>query len=126
MRLDYTKMRRVLNNVILNAVEAMPHGGTLKIIGKRQGGSVELRIADSGVGIPEEVLSRLFTDLVTTKENGNGLGLSYCKRIMEAHGGRIELSSKLGAGTEVTLVFPEHMDEPNVDYVAVQVPQRSP
>ncbi len=126
MRLDYTKMRRVLNNVILNAVEAMPHGGTLKIIGERQGGSVQLRIADSGAGIPEEVLSRLFTDLVTTKENGNGLGLSYCKRIMEAHGGRIELSSKLSAGTEVRLVFPEHVDEPNVDYVAVQVPQRSP
>ena len=126
MRLDYTKMRRVLNNVLLNAVEAMPHGGTLKIIGFRQGGSVQLKVADNGVGIPEEVLGRLFTDLVTTKENGNGLGLSYCKRIMEAHGGRIELSSKLGAGTEVRLVFPEHVDESNADYVTTLVPQRSP
>ncbi len=101
------KLYEVVVNLIRNAVEAMPHGGTLKLRTTVEHGRVVLRVQDSGVGIPEKELSRLFTPFVTTKfEGGTGLGLATGRQIVEAHGGRILVHSVEGKGSTFTVNLP--------------------
>lgn len=104
--LDGTKIHRVLDNLIQNAVEAMPTGGRLTVAAKRERGKINLTVSDTGVGIPEDVIQSLFKPFHTTKEGGLGLGLYYCKRTVEAHEGTIELDSEVGAGTTFTIAIP--------------------
>jgi len=104
--LDGTKIQRVLDNLIQNAVEAMPTGGKLTVTAKRERSIVTLTVSDTGVGIPEDVTQSLFKPFHTTKEGGLGLGLYYCKRTVEAHEGTIELGSEVGAGTTFTIKIP--------------------
>jgi len=106
MNVDVTRMKRVFVNLIKNAVEAMPKGGTLTIESRKKDGNVELRFIDTGVGIPEDVLEKLFTPFFTTKPKGIGLGLSICKRIVEAHEGKISVESTVGKGTTFTVMLP--------------------
>jgi PAS domain S-box-containing protein len=107
IRTDSLLIRRALHNVFINAFDAMPDGGTLKIESKKNGENVSIRICDSGVGIPKNVIEKLFTPFFTTKAKGIGLGLAICKRIVEAHGGSISIESKEGKGTCVTIVLPK-------------------
>ena len=104
--LDETKIHRVLDNLIQNAVEAMPTGGRLTVTAKRARDKVTLTISDTGVGIPEDEVQSLFKPFQTTKDGGLGLGLYYCKRTVEAHEGTIELDSEVGAGTTFTIEIP--------------------
>ncbi|MCJ7424041.1 PAS domain S-box protein [Candidatus Bathyarchaeota archaeon] len=105
IKVDEEKMRRVFINIIKNAFDAMPEGGTLKIKSKKLGDNIEFTFSDTGVGMPEETLQKLWTPLFTTKAKGMGFGLPICKRIAEAHGGRVTVDSTVGKGTtfKVTL-----------------------
>jgi PAS domain S-box-containing protein len=98
MLLDLEHIQRVFVNIIQNAVAAMPKGGKLTVGLSRSGGSVEISFKDSGVGISEENMQKLFTPLFTTKTKGLGLGLAICKQIVEGHRGDIVAKSKAGEG----------------------------
>jgi len=104
--LDAGQMKRVFENLIKNAVEAMPNGGKLEIRSERVNGGLKITFHDTGVGIPPQNLQRLFTPLFTTKAKGVGLGLAICKRIIDAHGGTINIKSKEGIGTHATVIIP--------------------
>ncbi|MCW4003714.1 MAG: PAS domain S-box protein [Candidatus Bathyarchaeota archaeon] len=103
---DKNKMERVFINMIKNAVDAMPCGGTLQIRSAERDGNVEITFTDTGVGIPNDILGKLFAPLVTTKAQGMGFGLAICKRLMEAHGGEITVKSTVGKGTTFTITLP--------------------
>ncbi|MDT8420174.1 MAG: ATP-binding protein [Desulfuromonadales bacterium] len=102
------KLEEVFLNVILNAMDAMPEGGRIDIASERRGDRALVRIIDDGPGISSDVLPNVLDPFFTTKAvgKGTGLGLSICFGIMEMHGGSIELSSPVGAGTVVELDFP--------------------
>ncbi len=99
-------MTRVLVNVASNAVEAMPEGGTLTIKSQNLGDRVLLSFEDTGVGMSQETMSKLWTPLFTTKAKGMGFGLAICKRIIDAHGGKIWAESTVGKGTAVRMEIP--------------------
>jgi signal transduction histidine kinase len=104
--LDPSRFRRVLDNLLRNSLEAMPSGGVLKISAEASGDKAIIKITDTGRGIPEEALKHLFEPFSTTKDEGWGLGLPYCKRVVEAHGGRITVESRVGEGTTFTIIIP--------------------
>jgi signal transduction histidine kinase len=104
--MDPLKIRRVLDNLLRNAVQAMPDGGTLEVSAVCDGDVVFFRVRDTGAGIPEDLMPDLFKAFVTTKPQGMGLGLAYCKRAVEAHGGTISVESKAGEGTTFTVRLP--------------------
>ena len=103
---DQSKIERVFVNLIKNAVDAMPEGGVVEIASRQVNQLVELTFSDTGSGIAEDNLNKIFTPLFTTKSNGVGFGLSICKRIIEAHGGEIAVKSALGKGTTFTVTLP--------------------
>jgi PAS domain S-box-containing protein len=106
IRVDFEKVKRVLINLFRNAVEAMPKGGTLTIKCRKKGEKVEFAVSDTGVGMSEETMKKLWTPLFTTKAKGMGFGLSICKRFVEAHGGTITVESALGKGSTFTVTLP--------------------
>ncbi len=103
---DVDKIVRVFTNLIKNAIDAMPNGGTVEIRSAVADGNVNVTFADTGTGISEAVMAKLFTPLFTTKAQGMGFGLSICKRVMEAHGGKITVESAVGKGTTFTVALP--------------------
>ncbi|HVL69307.1 MAG TPA: ATP-binding protein [Vicinamibacterales bacterium] len=108
VRADFGQIRQAFANVVLNACDAMPKGGTLSVRSgaSEDGGSVEVTIADTGCGIPPDVLSKVLDPFFTTKEKGTGLGLSVVYGVVERHGGRLTIDSTAGAGTNVTIRLP--------------------
>jgi signal transduction histidine kinase len=98
--------RRVLVNLLDNARDAMPQGGTITLRGRRQGTTVQLDVEDTGPGIPPERSRQIFEPLYTTKPGGTGLGLYIVQEVMTAHGGQITVQSTVGAGTTFTLTLP--------------------
>jgi two-component system CheB/CheR fusion protein len=101
------QIKQVLINMLKNAMEAMPEGGDIELtVRPNDNTSVLIRIQDQGVGIPEEHLRRIGEPFYTTKEKGTGLGLMVSKKIIEDHGGRFHISSKLGVGTRIDIVLP--------------------
>ena len=103
---DSFKIRRVMDNLVKNAVEAMHGGGKLSVRMEAHQGEAILTVSDTGNGIPDDVALRMFTPFYTTKKAGTGLGLAICKQVVEAHGGRIEFESRLGSGTVFTVRLP--------------------
>ncbi len=103
---DPQMMRRVLKNIVTNSVEAMPNGGEIVIRAAKKGDFICLDVQDTGVGVPDEILDKLFLPLFTTKPYGTGFGLPVCKRIVENHGGNITVQSKLNMGTTFTIRIP--------------------
>jgi len=108
---DAQLLKRVFFNLLNNALQAMPKGGKLKV--KMQSrknpkgeDKVLISVEDTGVGIPEEVKSKIFKPLFTTKSRGQGFGLVVCKRVIEAHGGTIGFESEEGKGTKFTVELP--------------------
>ena len=117
IRVDAEKITRVIVNLVTNAFDAMPNGGTLTIESKELEYCMFLSITDSGTGIPDEKIDRLWTPFVTTKAQGIGLGLPICKRIVEAHNGEIKVESEKGKGTTFTIVLPTAAtSEKNVEF----------
>jgi PAS domain S-box-containing protein len=103
---DKAKINRVFVNIIKNAIDAMPNGGTLTVTSKAAEDNLAIAFTDNGIGMSEETLSKLGSPLFTTKSKGMGFGLSICKRIIEAHGGKISVESIIGKGTTVTVTIP--------------------
>ena len=104
--LDASYLRRILSNLVLNAIQAMPDGGKLIVASFLERGEVLVTVADTGVGISEEVKPKLFTPLFTTKSKGQGFGLAVIKKLTESLGGTITFESAKGKGTKFTLKFP--------------------
>lgn len=100
-------LRRVLTNLVNNAVQAMPEGGNLGIEGYEKSNKVILTVADTGLGIPEDVKPKLFTPMVTTKAKGQGLGLAVVKRLVESLRGTVSFESKEGKGTKFIIELPQ-------------------
>jgi signal transduction histidine kinase len=119
---DAEQLKQVFINLALNAVQAMPDGGRLTVRTRRphtpvelglsestprySADQIEVRFADTGAGIPEDALDRIFIPFYTTKSKGTGLGLAITQRIVKGHGGTIEVQSRLGEGSEFILRFP--------------------
>ncbi|MBI4310200.1 MAG: HAMP domain-containing histidine kinase [Chloroflexi bacterium] len=102
-----TEMNRMLTNLILNAVDAMPRGGTIVLQLRQEATSVVVEVMDSGTGMPEEVRRRCFDAYFTTKgEQGTGLGLAIVRQIVHRHSGRIDVRSVAGEGTTFVITLP--------------------
>jgi signal transduction histidine kinase len=109
---DVFALGRVYRNLILNAIQATAPGGLIVVATEAQAESVQVRIYDTGCGIPAERLSQIFEDFVTTKRRGLGLGLAISKKIVEQLGGRISVASEVGKGTTFVLDFPRTQARP--------------
>jgi two-component system NtrC family sensor kinase len=109
MAYDAQQIEQVLINLITNAVQAMQHGGSLRVNLNKSGSKVSIGVQDTGSGIPKQNLNRIFDPFFTTKPEGEGtgLGLSVSYGIVSRHGGTIEVESELGWGTTFTVVLPE-------------------
>ena len=104
---DDAEIREVLTNLILNAVDAMPEGGTLTIRARAEGAAVRVDVADTGVGMSDEVRERCLEPFFSTKgKQGTGLGLSLVHGMVERHRGTMTIDSRVGAGTTITILFP--------------------
>ena len=99
-------LQRALTNLVTNAIQAMPNGGSLKINGKIKDNKIVVTVSDTGVGIPDEVKSKLFTPMMTTKAKGQGFGLAVSKRLIEALKGTISFESQVGKGTKFIIELP--------------------
>jgi two-component system NtrC family sensor kinase len=110
LQCDTAQMEQVALALVINAIDAMPHGGNLWVSTRTLPGEelIELQVRDDGVGIPPEILPRIFEPFTTTKEVGKGvgLGLAVSKGIVERHGGHIEVASELGVGTTFRIILP--------------------
>jgi signal transduction histidine kinase len=104
---DPAMLRQAILNLAINACQAMPNGGTLKIACRTSRGRVEIDVEDTGVGIAPENLQKIFDLYFTTKEKGSGIGLSMVYRIVQLHDGEVEVQSTPGRGTRFRLVFPQ-------------------
>ncbi len=104
--LDPTELRRVLINLVTNALQAMPAGGELRVTVREEAGAVVLEVLDTGEGVSEEVRRRLFEPYFTTRSAGTGLGLAICKRVIDEMGGEIHLEAAEGGGTRAWLRLP--------------------
>ena len=103
---DPVLIKRVLTNLIMNAIQAMENGGLLRISAVKRDDYAYISVQDTGVGIPEENRSKIFQPLFTTKAKGQGLGLAVCKRIIDALQGSITFQSEVGKGTTFTIKLP--------------------
>ncbi|HMM22323.1 MAG TPA: response regulator [Selenomonadales bacterium] len=103
--IDRQSIRQLILNMIRNAIEAMPRGGSIKVRVRRTENKVMLHIEDSGMGIPSEFMDKLGTPFVTSKETGSGLGLAICYRIAQRHDAEISVVSERGKGTLFTVSF---------------------
>lgn len=106
LRADPHQLKQVFLNLLINAVHALPAGGTVTIDASADGKLAKVRVLDTGVGIEPEVLSRIFEPFFTTRREGTGLGLAIVRKIVLQHGGSIEASSNPGHGTCFTLTWP--------------------
>jgi PAS domain S-box-containing protein len=106
--LDANQVQQVAVNLIKNAMQAMTKGGTLTLQTGAGSDGVWMSVSDTGGGIPKEQITRIFDPFFTTKEKGTGLGLMIVRRIVRAHGGRIELESNAGRGATFRVWFPLH------------------
>ncbi|MDI7259707.1 MAG: ATP-binding protein [Thermodesulfobacteriota bacterium] len=106
IKVDSEKLTQAFINIMKNGMQAMEQGGTLHIETRSLKDRVEVIFSDSGSGIPEDRMEKVFNYYYTTKEKGVGLGLPIAHRIIEAHGGQLKLESRVGIGTRVTVILP--------------------
>jgi two-component system sporulation sensor kinase A len=106
--IDEKQLERVFLNLIKNAAQAMPNGGKLAVATTETKENVTITFTDTGTGIAEENMNKIYTPLFTTKAKGIGMGLLICKRIIEEHGGTIDFKSKVGKGTTFTIKLPKN------------------
>jgi signal transduction histidine kinase len=104
--MDARLVRQALLNVAINAVQAMPSGGRLLVSATLEGRTARVRIRDTGEGIPPEIRPRIFEPFFTTRPRGTGLGLAVVKRIIEGHGGAVEVTTEVGQGTSFDIILP--------------------
>ena len=107
---DPELLHRALSNLVLNAVHAMPNGGTLTLRTHGYDGKVTIEVSDTGSGLTPEECQRIFTPYYTSKEHGTGLGLAIVQSVISDHGGRISVQSEPGKGTTFTIELPSNVD----------------
>ena len=126
---DGNLFKRIFTNMLTNGIQAMPEGGSLTVTGTASDDEATMVVSDTGVGVSEENISKLFQPLFTTKAKGTGLGLAVCKRIVEAHRGEITVESEEGEGTSFIIkipMHPEEEDEKSSDEIGVFDAEESP
>jgi signal transduction histidine kinase len=106
IKVDVDKLKRAFVNIIKNAVDAMPQGGKLTIESKKSVDNWEIAFSDTGIGMTKCMLEKIWSPLFTTKAKGMGFGLSICKRMVEAHGGKISVESAIAKGTALKIAIP--------------------
>ncbi|MEW5979457.1 MAG: ATP-binding protein [Acidobacteriota bacterium] len=106
VKVDPDLVKQSLLNIVLNGCQAMPNGGELKIESRVENGWMQVSVQDSGIGIPPENREKIFNLYYTTKENGNGIGLSTVFKVMQLHNGEVQLDSAVGKGSTFVLKFP--------------------
>jgi signal transduction histidine kinase len=106
IKTDATYLKRIMTNLVINAVQAMPNGGKITISTVVEAGKVLISVADTGVGIPEVIKPNLFKPMFTTKAKVQGLGLAVVKRLVEALNGSISFESEVGRGSKFTDSLP--------------------
>jgi signal transduction histidine kinase len=106
IKCDEEKMKLAFAKLVENAFDAMPDGGTLTVKSTKVKDGVAISFSDTGAGIPNEIMKKLWSPLFTTKAKGMGLGLAICKRIVEAHGGTISAESSIGKGSTFVITIP--------------------
>jgi CheY-like chemotaxis protein len=138
--MDEGQINQVIHNLVINAIQAMPQGGSIFIHGSnveigadenialRSGNYVKISFRDTGSGIPKRNLSRIFDPYFTTKEKGSGLGLATCYSVIKKHDGLLNVSSELGVGTEFSFYLPASepvntISEPRKDICALRKPR---
>jgi signal transduction histidine kinase len=109
---DVFALGRVYRNLILNAIQATAPGGMITVQSHVEGDRVQIRVEDTGCGIPPDRLAAIFEDFVTTKRRGLGLGLAISRKIVEQLGGQITVTSEVGKGTTFVLDFPRTRPRP--------------
>ena len=109
---DPELLHRALSNLILNAIDAMPNGGTLTLRTRGEADRVYVEVSDTGSGLTPEQRERLFTPYFTTKQRGTGLGLAIVQSVISDHGGRISVQSKPGEGTTFSIELPRNTEKP--------------
>jgi two-component system nitrogen regulation sensor histidine kinase NtrY len=107
---DAELLHRAISNLVLNAMDAMPQGGTLTLRTREDDGKVILEVADTGSGLTPEECERIFTPYYTSKQHGTGLGLAIVQSVVSDHGGRIRVQSGLGKGTTFVIELPRELD----------------
>jgi len=103
---DPELLHRALSNLVLNAMDAMPNGGTVKIAAKSIENAIEMRVSDTGEGLTPEECERLFTPYYTTKQHGTGLGLAIVQSVVADHAGTIAVESRTGEGATFVIALP--------------------
>jgi signal transduction histidine kinase len=106
LSLDTALFKSALLNLMVNAVQAMPEGGTLTLSVRKHTGFVTLSVADTGSGIPEDMIPKLYSPFFTTKPEGNGLGLVEVQKVIQAHRGTIDVTSIVNTGTTFSIKLP--------------------
>jgi two-component system sensor histidine kinase HydH len=104
---DPELLHRALSNLVLNAMDAMPEGGTLTLSARPRGDQVEIRVADTGAGLTPEECERLFTPYYTTKQHGTGLGLAIVQSVVADHAGTIAVENQPGGGAVFIITLPK-------------------
>ncbi len=107
---DPDLLHRALSNLVLNAMDAMPNGGTLTLRTRRNDGKVIIEVADTGTGLTREECERIFTPYYTSKQHGTGLGLAIVQSVVSDHGGRISVQSEPGRGTTFVIELPDNLE----------------
>lgn len=106
IKLDPILLKRILVNLLTNSIQAMPNGGNLVVKVYSESNKQIITVEDTGVGIPNDIKTKVFRPLITTKSKGQGFGLAVAKRLVEAQGGKISFESEIGKGTIFILEFP--------------------
>jgi signal transduction histidine kinase len=112
---DADLLHRALSNLVLNAMDAMPSGGTLTVRTRRADGKAIVEVADTGSGLTPEECERIFTPYYTSKQHGTGLGLAIVQSVVSDHGGRISVQSEPGQGTAFVIELPDNLDAAQKD-----------
>ena len=107
---NYNRLKQILINIIKNAIEVMPNGGTITVGLKNVRENIQVYVRDEGIGIPEHHLKNLFTPFFTTKEQGTGLGLALVKKVIDEHNGNIKVESTLDVGTTFIIELPVYVE----------------
>ena len=111
---DATQLQQVLVNLVKNAMQAMTTGGVLTLQTGETSDGVWVSVADTGGGVPQEQINRIFEPFYTTKKKGSGLGLMIVQRIVSAHNGRVEVESNVGRGATFRVWLPLHERKPRL------------
>jgi signal transduction histidine kinase len=108
---DSELLHRAISNLVLNALDAMPQGGTLTLRTLRDAQRVAIEVSDTGVGLTAEECERLFTPYYTSKQQGTGLGLAIVQSVVSDHGGTVSVNSQPGRGTTFRIELPRNLDK---------------